>query len=111
MKLRHWSLILLAGCSSSPAVTGTPADASSDAGAPSDASMPEDGDASDDTGADAGVPCNAIANGAPVVDVTQIAADPPAPQGGRSWTGRTGRPRSRSTPDPAGLPAPRARRR
>ena len=87
MKLRHWSLILLAGCSSSSGAPSTPADASPDASAPidasaSDASMPEDAAASDDTGADASVPCNAIANDAPVVNVTQVAADPPAPQGG-----------------------------
>jgi hypothetical protein len=43
--------------------------------------MPEEA-ASDDAGADTGAPCNAIANGAPMVDVIQLAADPPLPQGG-----------------------------
>ncbi len=87
MRFHHCLVILLAGCSSSSAATITPEpDASSDASTPSEASMldaavPEDA-APDDAGADAGAPCNAIANDAPMVDVIQIAADPPAPQGG-----------------------------
>ncbi len=85
MKLRHGLLILLAGCSSSSAPTTPPADASSDASIPTEASAPDAAmpeDAADDTGGDAGAPCNTVANGAPVVDVMQVAADPPAPQGG-----------------------------
>jgi hypothetical protein len=87
MRFHHCLLILLAGCSSSSAATTTPEpDGSSDAStsmeaSEPDAAMPEDA-APDDAGADAGAPCNAIANGAPVVDVIQLAADPPAPQGG-----------------------------
>jgi hypothetical protein len=88
MKVRQCLLILFAGCTSSPVPTTTPEpDASSlDSGIPteasaSDATMPE-GSASDDAGDDSGAPCNTIANDAPVVDVTQVAADPPPPQGG-----------------------------
>jgi hypothetical protein len=93
MKIRHGLFIVLAGCSSSVAPAATPGpDASPDAATPMDASTPDAAApdaatadapaASDDAAADAGAPCNTIANGAPVVDVTQIAADPPAPQGG-----------------------------
>jgi hypothetical protein len=97
MKLHRCLIILLAGCSSSSAsMTPPEPDGSSDASIPTDASpdrsipteastvdaaMPGDA-VSDDAGADAGAPCNAIANEAPVVDVIQIAAAPPAPQGG-----------------------------
>ncbi len=98
MKLRHGFFIILAGCGggSTPA-TATGLDASLDSaiprdGAASDAATPDDvaavdvaatGDAAfDDAGTDAGPPCNTIANDAPVVNTTEIAADPPAPQGG-----------------------------
>jgi hypothetical protein len=96
MKLRHGLFILLAGCgSSSPPAKASSPDASPDTSAAIDASAPDSstpGDAAtadeatteDDAGdaGDAGPPCNTIANTAPVVDVTQIAADPPAPHGG-----------------------------
>lgn len=88
MKVHQCLLILFAGCTSSPVPTTTPEPdaSSSDSALPteasaSDAAMPEES-ASDDTGDDAGAPCNTIANDAPVVDVTQVAADPPAPRGG-----------------------------
>ena len=88
MRFHHCLLILLAGCSNNSAAATTPEpDASSDGSTQSEASMPDvatpEDAASDDAGADAGAPCNAIANDAPVVDVIQLAADPPAPQGGR----------------------------
>jgi hypothetical protein len=93
MTLRPWLLIFLAGCTTSTVPTTTPQpDGSSDSSTPAeasafDAAAPEDA-ASDDTGADAGSPCNTIANDAPVVDVNQVAADPPAPQGGTIVDGR-----------------------
>jgi hypothetical protein len=40
-----------------------------------------DGPTNDEAG-DGGPECNTIANDAPVIPVTQVAADPPAPQGG-----------------------------
>jgi hypothetical protein len=92
MKLRHALTLFLAGCgsSSSPATASGP-DASSDAsaameGSAPDTSTPEDGATVDattsDSASDGGPPCNAIANTAPVVPITQIAAAPPTPQGG-----------------------------
>jgi hypothetical protein len=88
MKVHQCLLLFFAGCASGPTPTTTAGlDASSsDSGLPteapaSDAAMTEES-ASDDAGDDSGAPCNTIANDAPVVDVTQVAADPPAPQGG-----------------------------
>ena len=99
MKLRHGFFIILAGCGggSTPA-TATGLDASvrlrypEGRGRIPDAATPDDvaavdvaatGDAAfDDAGTDAGPPCNTIANDAPVVNTTEIAADPPAPQAG-----------------------------
>ena len=98
MKLSPALFILFTGCSSgsAPAVasgadaapsTSAPVDASaSDAAAPDGEATDDAGGAldaaGDDDGSDGGAPCNTIANAAPVVDVTQVAADPPAPQGG-----------------------------
>jgi hypothetical protein len=93
MTVHQCLLILLAGCTSGPVPT-TPAEAdasSSDSGIPTEASasdgvMPEES-ASDAAGDDSGAPCNTIANDAPVVNVTQVAADPPVPQGGTVMDG------------------------
>jgi hypothetical protein len=93
MKLRHGLLIFLAGCGSSSTTAGAPSpDASPEAAAAMEASAPDTSTADDgatedeattaDAASDAGPPCNTIANTAPVVDITQIAADPPTPLGG-----------------------------
>ena len=82
MNLRPCLFVLLAGCSSS-----SPPASASDAETPGqDATGPSDGD-SQDAGTDANPTCNTIANTAPVVQVTQIAADPPTPQGGTILSG------------------------
>jgi hypothetical protein len=97
MKLRHCLFVVvvaIAGCGSSshPATSAGP-DGSSDTVLPADAAMSEAAAlegaaettaeaASSEAGDDAGPPCNTIANDAPVVNVTQVAADPPTPMGG-----------------------------
>jgi hypothetical protein len=97
MKLHHAFFIILAGCGgSSPPATPAGPDASLDSAVPGDASASDvatpddvsvdaaatDAAALDDAGIDAGPPCNTIANDAPVVNTTEVAADPPTPQGG-----------------------------
>jgi hypothetical protein len=91
MNLRYALPFLLAGCSSgsTPAVaSGSDASSSPMDSSSSDAASQGDDAATDsaaptaDDASDAGPVCNTIANGAPVVDVVQIAADPPTPQGG-----------------------------
>jgi hypothetical protein len=92
MHLRHGLLLFLAGCSSSSGPVVMPAsDASSVAvDASTDAALPDEetaanadaAEASSDDATDGGAACNTIANGAPVVDIVQVAADPPQPQGG-----------------------------
>jgi hypothetical protein len=75
MKLQYLPLAFLVGCSSSPSPSAPVPDAAAEATV-------------EDAAADAGAPCNTIANDAPVVDVTQIAADPPTPVGGTIADGR-----------------------
>ncbi len=99
MRLRHGLFICLVGCGSSSAsptgvldAAAAPLDASASDAAPSDTAPSDDGGmkeaavteeaASGDAGTDAAPSCNAIANGAPVVNITQVAMDPPTPQGG-----------------------------
>jgi hypothetical protein len=92
MALRHCVLVLLAGCGSNSTSGATaasdaasvPMDASASEAAPESetAADAETAEAAADDASDAGPPCNTIANGAPVVDIVQVAADPPAPQGG-----------------------------
>jgi hypothetical protein len=102
MKLRHGFFIILAGCGGNSTPATATGDASLDSAIPrdgsaSDAATPDDAAAVDaaatddaafvdatfdDAGTDAGPPCNTIANDAPVVNTTEIAAEPPAPQGG-----------------------------
>ncbi len=97
--LLHVSVVLLTGCGSSSSPANAPgpdasplsADAStSDAAAralgdAADAETTEDAPSDDATDAAA---CNTIANDAPVVDITQVAADPPTPQGGTIVDGK-----------------------
>jgi hypothetical protein len=99
MGLRHSPLPLLlalAACgggspSAGPETDAGPHDAASptDGAASSEAAAESDGTPSDSpsgdgdgSSEDGGAPCNTIPNDAPVIDVTQIAADPPTPQGG-----------------------------
>jgi hypothetical protein len=80
MTYRPCLLVLLTACGS-----GTTSVSSADAGVDADASISSDappyGEAPDDAG-DAGSLCNTIVNDGPVIPVTQVAANPPAPQGG-----------------------------
>jgi hypothetical protein len=79
MTIRPYLLVFVAACGSSSA----PATATDASSAGDGAGEPSADDAAADSGeSDAGPPCNTIANAAPVVSVTQVAADPPGPQGG-----------------------------
>ena len=82
MKLFHLALCacLLSACSSaSPSATDDDGGASTpDARGGPDAPR----DAPAEARADGGAACNALANAAPVVTVTQVASDPPAAEGG-----------------------------
>jgi hypothetical protein len=69
-----------------PACSSSSSSASEDAGHP-DAPVTSDGGARPDTGTDAEVACNTLANSASVVPVDQIAQDPPTPQGGTIASG------------------------
>ncbi len=88
MRPHPFLFALLAGCSNSSS-TPSAKDASADSSLAADSASVEDGAILEDaamtdgsTSDDAGPPCNSVANDAPVVDIVQIAADPPAPQGG-----------------------------
>ena len=76
------SLLLLApACSSRSPGDGAHADAGPDGA--SDARSPEEaGDAAGDAAIDAPTACNTLANSAAPIPVVEVAADPPAPEGG-----------------------------
>jgi hypothetical protein len=76
MKLQYLPVAFVVSCTSSAPPANPPALDAAAEGSTADAAALED------AMADAEAPCNTIANGAPVVDVVQIAADPPTPQGG-----------------------------